>query len=151
MVACSHSHQTGSLPISPSSSLASFVDVGLCGEGSDEVTDHVESDPEGLWSGFSGAFAGKEAAERGDHADHFLQFGWLGGRCGAVADDPGGVPFFAIEKRFAGEVGAVSAEREHVLNAPGDDEVNGDGDLQTFEGFELEIFDAAFAFEADGV
>ena len=71
----------------------------------------------------------------------------LGGPVGgAVAGDPGGVPFFAVDNGCAGEVGAVSAEREHVLDAPSDDEVDDDGDVQALDGFELEVFDATPGF-----
>ena len=69
-----------------------------------------------------------------------------GSEGGAVDDDPGGVPFFAVEDGCAGEVRAVSAEREHVLDAPSDDEVDDDGDVQALDGFELEVFDATPGF-----
>lgn len=95
------------------------------------VPDFLHAFPNRFGAGMAVAFAGQETAEAGNQAYHVAEFGRFGGRFLAFPsttlrtsfDNPRGLPFLGVEYHIARQVGTFAAQRHHVQNAPGDDQV----------------------------
>ena len=92
-------------------------------------------------------FSGDEAAEHGDHDDHLAEGGRLRrGRLSGLEDDDG-LPLIVVEDGGAGHVGDGASEPGEMLDAPGDDHVDGEAGFEAVGGAELSFLDLAAALE----
>src|SRR6266436_5021439 len=91
-----------------SARLADLWRHGVCGaeaaESGGDVVHSLEAAPEGLGSRLAIGFAGEEAAELGDRADHLAQRGGLLGRRLTGLEDDDSLPLVFLEGDGAGKI-----------------------------------------------
>jgi hypothetical protein len=87
----------------------------------DDVAHSLEAAPQGLGSRLAIVFAGEEAAELGDGANHLAQRRWLLGRWLRGLEDDDGLPLVFLEGDSAGKVrrgarGGLTRHRPRVVD-----------------------------------
>ena len=124
-----------------------WVGDSVAAEGGGDVVQALQAAPEGLGTGLAVGFAGEETAELGDQEDHLAERRRLRRRRLAGVEDDQGLPLLGLEGDGTGQFGGGPPEPGEIVDAPGDDHVDGEAGFQTVGGFELAIFNAASALE----
>jgi hypothetical protein len=113
-----------------------------------DVVHSLEAAPQGLGSRLAIGFAGEEAAELGDGANHLPQRRWLLGRwLTGLEDVMTAFHWSSWKATVQGRSGRGAAQPGQTMAAPGHDGIDGQAGFQTVCGADLAILDLTAALE----